>query len=668
MTRPKLISLFTLLLLVFTFASAAAAQGSRTDLDGDGIPNNSDRCPREAAPNTLDGCPNSPTLTPIPQHVEDRDGDGVLDFVDQCPDQAGTGFTQGCPADQPTPTPAAPILIWHDMDHCLVGNPGPEVVNVRAFIPDPNNPAQPVIIATLQPGDQFAPLYMQLDANNTPWYAGVGADVNAPDGMVGWVSGQAVITNGQCNDLGFPPTTSAPADRGICLILIPQGERVRVFTHGRGDAQEIARLDPGVIFAADQLKIDGDGVRWYRGYEGDGWVLGSDILPIGNCDPFIPPLNPPGGGSYVPLGGGWGGGCIVMAATEDGVDLYSDMLHDPSVFVAHLHAGYAFQVQASGLDASNHLWYYGGTWVDSSDVLATGACDNLPAPPTLDFTQCLIYIPGWNPDVNMYETPSSDPAGLIYGIPSGLTVRATANTWDASSQRWFWAAYGQGGWVSGAQVLVLNPARCGTLPVVALPDDPTQCLITIPEGDGVAVYYAPAHDESIHVTTLSPGFASFANASTTVAGTVWYNIGGWVDSHQVIASGNCGSLPPYTYPGADCTLYISPNLPTVYLYDTYESPDATNILATLNPGTVKAYHSATDSNGVRWYWVVYTASGGGTMTGWVSSNGVIESIPEICASLMPMITLDPSHFIFYPIFHPIPIPLPDPYRQFEFGY
>ncbi|MCR9052106.1 MAG: SUMF1/EgtB/PvdO family nonheme iron enzyme [Phaeodactylibacter xiamenensis] len=57
---------------------------NEADTDGDGIPNTSDRCPEEAGPEALRGCP-------------DTDGDGIPDIDDRCPEEAGVEELQGCP-------------------------------------------------------------------------------------------------------------------------------------------------------------------------------------------------------------------------------------------------------------------------------------------------------------------------------------------------------------------------------------------------------------------------------------------------------------------------------------------------------------------------------------------------------------------------------------------
>jgi outer membrane protein OmpA-like peptidoglycan-associated protein len=61
------------------------------DLDGDGIPNDKDQCPKEAEDKDgfedSDGCPDP-----------DNDKDGILDVDDKCPNEAGDAKHHGCPA------------------------------------------------------------------------------------------------------------------------------------------------------------------------------------------------------------------------------------------------------------------------------------------------------------------------------------------------------------------------------------------------------------------------------------------------------------------------------------------------------------------------------------------------------------------------------------------
>lgn len=58
--------------------------GCPYDLDKDGVVNEEDRCPDQAGPRSLQGCP-------------DSDGDGVADIDDHCPAIKGTIANKGCP-------------------------------------------------------------------------------------------------------------------------------------------------------------------------------------------------------------------------------------------------------------------------------------------------------------------------------------------------------------------------------------------------------------------------------------------------------------------------------------------------------------------------------------------------------------------------------------------
>ena len=56
------------------------------DTDGDGVPDDKDKCPKEAGVEAYDGCP-----------VPDTDKDGIKDDVDKCPKEAGVAAYNGCP-------------------------------------------------------------------------------------------------------------------------------------------------------------------------------------------------------------------------------------------------------------------------------------------------------------------------------------------------------------------------------------------------------------------------------------------------------------------------------------------------------------------------------------------------------------------------------------------
>src|SRR6185369_13251013 len=58
--------------------------GCPIDLDGDGLPDDQDDCPRVAGPKRFRGCP-------------DLDGDEIPEPKDQCPTAAGLMKASGCP-------------------------------------------------------------------------------------------------------------------------------------------------------------------------------------------------------------------------------------------------------------------------------------------------------------------------------------------------------------------------------------------------------------------------------------------------------------------------------------------------------------------------------------------------------------------------------------------
>jgi len=81
------------------------------DRDGDGVPDDRDRCPDVPGPRELDGCP------PVPQDAFDRDGDGVPDAEDRCPDVKGPRDLEGCPDEDGDGVP--------DIDDKCPKEPGP---------------------------------------------------------------------------------------------------------------------------------------------------------------------------------------------------------------------------------------------------------------------------------------------------------------------------------------------------------------------------------------------------------------------------------------------------------------------------------------------------------------------------------------------------------------
>ncbi|MBK9749199.1 MAG: SH3 domain-containing protein [Chloroflexi bacterium] len=225
MNRRRSVVLMLVLIALLAFAGTASAQ----DNDGDGLPNGQDRCPAQAGPRTNGGCP-LPTTSVPPQ---DRDSDGVQDFVDACPDQAGTGFSNGCPTGiqpidiAPTQAPQL-VMVWNSMDVCMVGVPLTATgnVNVRE---QPTTSAN--ILGQLTPGSQWEPWLRDYDENNQVWFDG------APSpGGYGWVSGEVVITNGQC-------------------VYLPQV--IHVDASDNGQSIDV-KFDPSII-PPEIIDEDGDG-------------------------------------------------------------------------------------------------------------------------------------------------------------------------------------------------------------------------------------------------------------------------------------------------------------------------------------------------------------------------------------------------------------------------
>jgi outer membrane protein OmpA-like peptidoglycan-associated protein len=92
-----------------------------SDRDGDGVPDEDDKCPEvpgpkdhqgcpkpinpdrddDGVPDAVDECPDIPGLA-VFDGCPDRDGDGIPDIVDKCPDEPGPAENLGCPiVEQP---------------------------------------------------------------------------------------------------------------------------------------------------------------------------------------------------------------------------------------------------------------------------------------------------------------------------------------------------------------------------------------------------------------------------------------------------------------------------------------------------------------------------------------------------------------------------------------
>lgn len=206
------IALGIIVLLLFGAVSGVLAQGG--DDDGDGLPNDVDRCPNQAGPranggcpldddgdglaNDRDECPNTPGPTDnngcpkpddsVPLSSRDSDGDGVTDDIDYCPSVAGSLDYAGCPQlEEATPTPEpTPDVVMPPLratGPCTLATATPQPVNVRMlpFVPAP-------ITGLLDP-ELIYPHYYNFMANDELWYATTD----------GFVASWATRTGGDCN-------------------------------------------------------------------------------------------------------------------------------------------------------------------------------------------------------------------------------------------------------------------------------------------------------------------------------------------------------------------------------------------------------------------------------------------------------------------------------------
>lgn len=153
------------------------------DRDGDGVSDETDRCPDEGGPAWNDGCP-----------FIDTDGDGTADEADNCPNQGGPDFNSGCP-ETTVPTPATVPVVYPDNGKCYVGNPNAFAVNRRKY-PSLNAP----ITGQLQPGQAVISVSELTDINGLVWYAlGIFDDPNSDAWVVDWVASNVVERNPACS-------------------------------------------------------------------------------------------------------------------------------------------------------------------------------------------------------------------------------------------------------------------------------------------------------------------------------------------------------------------------------------------------------------------------------------------------------------------------------------
>lgn len=84
------------------------AEVPNLDKDGDGIPDDEDKCPDEFGLKKYDGCP-----------FRDTDGDGITDDEDACPEVYGIPELNGCPETEEKTNPYGSIII-NNNEHAIV--------------------------------------------------------------------------------------------------------------------------------------------------------------------------------------------------------------------------------------------------------------------------------------------------------------------------------------------------------------------------------------------------------------------------------------------------------------------------------------------------------------------------------------------------------------------
>jgi hypothetical protein len=516
---------FVIYLILFVALLSIVGSVSAQDRDGDGVGDRVDRCPTVPGPASNNGCPD-PNAPP----VQDRDGDGVLDFVDRCPDQAGTGFTEGCPPNVTpgvTPgSPTAPVFPWNDRTRCLVGNPGPQNVNVRQYAADlVNIPLQPVI-GMLPPGAQFEPLGTLIDFNNQVWYVGMGAALGLPDGVLGIVNGGVVINNGQCGSLppfpGFPNEEPAPVG-DACLATVIGDADVNVYAVPQADiAFLIGTLEPGFSFPPDFYAIDANGDTWYGS---GGWVQGIDIELSGNCD-NLPDFNLVYEFDT----------CMVMVKGAQDQNIYAEPLFSSEV-IGTLPGGFMFVPETYvNAEENGEQWsWYGATgvalnledgvtgWIWVGELLDNMNCGSVPGesyvfPLEPGMDMCLFaasdnYI---YTGADVHAEPSADSPN-IGTLPPGQWFEPWFRDYDADGGLWLAGAIGPGGgegWVSGNDVF--DNGMCANLPQVVKFDAPPQ-LVGLPDldWDGIPVMRP---DGSTSIRDLFDSFGGIVVVDTSTPG------------------------------------------------------------------------------------------------------------------------------------------------------
>jgi hypothetical protein len=180
------------------------------DADGDGLPDDVDKCPQAPGPRENGGCPTEPV---------DSDGDGIPDNADACPFQPGTPEANGCAPSPtgPTPVPQPQIVLPQlpSSGPCVVATLSAGGVNIRAA---PTTESQ--IVGALNPTQVYNVIGRNVD---TTWW-----QINT-----GWVSTTVTRFGGDCSlvpqtdGVVLQPPSPVPTEDPEVGLLVPAIQKVR---------------------------------------------------------------------------------------------------------------------------------------------------------------------------------------------------------------------------------------------------------------------------------------------------------------------------------------------------------------------------------------------------------------------------------------------------------
>lgn len=253
------------------------------DLDRDGVPDTSDRCPTVPGTAANQGCPEDPAPS-------DRDGDGVPDVNDRCPDAGGPSSNSGCPEGAGVPdtgdsdtggtTPNLILLPALPTDgDCVLATQGATRVNLRAL---PSTTAE--IVGLLDPQIVY-PVLAALENAEGAW-------ARLADG---WVARWVVRLGGAC--LSLPAVQLGGSDSiwmDMGAPLSVEDFRFETVDAAPDTGEEVAgcsnnlmpiRRGTWILDASRDSTPGGHGVQTVE------WIFGTE-LPTAPADQFCVQIEP----------------------------------------------------------------------------------------------------------------------------------------------------------------------------------------------------------------------------------------------------------------------------------------------------------------------------------------------------------------------------------------